>query len=484
MSTAFTAPLTNEPYSKVSGDFSPIHINPYFSNYAPLPVPLRMDSAATCPYVETIAAKGHPERYGVNFVGMVIPGEPLMVNIRHTGMRDGNMAVRITTIIQRGEKALQGSAEVAQPTAVCVSTRQGLQEPGMGMGLYNRSLAARAVWGDAGAHLLAVYDFSIIKIVKGNPNEKTIHFGGIEGQAIRQRYMDMTYDATVKGGPVKASPLFADIDVRAPKYTYSHPNGLLVVNEKAAFEDMRIKGFLQKDCAFAGHSLGEHSALASIADVLHISAVVHVVFYRGIIMQRAVECDSENRSNYAMCACQQHVCAGELLALQIKTNIINYLKIQKIDVAKLTETFTVEKVKEMLADVVKSCLVGAVKSGGLYHGSVALRRFLYPVLMRISTPALCGPVYSLSVLSLNAAHSDRLVGKANYEARDGFISTTRAIICHSKNAKEIYYQYEDEAEGPPAQEELSPTPTAAPTILTPVPAAPVALAPSRPRGKH
>ena len=30
----FNAPLTNEPYSKVSGDFNPIHVNPYFSDFA------------------------------------------------------------------------------------------------------------------------------------------------------------------------------------------------------------------------------------------------------------------------------------------------------------------------------------------------------------------------------------------------------------------------------------------------------------------
>ena len=54
--------------------------------------------------------------------------------------------------------------------------------------------------------------------------------------------------------------------------------------------------------AFAGHSLGKYSALASIADVLHISALVDIVFYQGITMQRAVERGSENRSNYAMCA--------------------------------------------------------------------------------------------------------------------------------------------------------------------------------------
>lgn len=56
------------------------------------------------------------------------------------------------------------------------------------------------------------------------------------------------------------------------------------------------------------------------------------------------------------------------MALQTLTNVLNYLKIQKIDIAKvsgfsfvkffvyalgqLTEKFTVEKVKEMLGDIV------------------------------------------------------------------------------------------------------------------------------------
>ncbi|KAE9385021.1 hypothetical protein BT96DRAFT_1007463 [Gymnopus androsaceus JB14] len=44
----------------------------------------------------------------------------------------------------------------------------------------------------------------------------------------------------------------------------------LVVTEKAAFEDMGSKGFVQTDCAFAGHSLGKYSVLVSITDVLAI----------------------------------------------------------------------------------------------------------------------------------------------------------------------------------------------------------------------
>ena len=243
---------------------------------------------------------------------MVLPRDELSVKLSHTGMRNGNMVIKVETINQRGEKIIDGTAEVAQPPTVYVFTGQGSQEPGMGMDLYNSSPAARAVWDAADEHLLAVYGFSIIDIVKHNPKEKTIHFGGIKGQAIRQRYIDMTYDTLDKDGNVKTLPLFTDINVRTQRYTFSHPNGLLfatqfaqialVFTEKAAFDDMRSKGLIQRDSAFAGHSLGEYSALASIADVLPISSLVDVVFYRGITMQSAVERDSQNRSNYAMCA--------------------------------------------------------------------------------------------------------------------------------------------------------------------------------------
>ena len=63
--TVFTSPATNEPYSKVSGDFNPIHINPYFSDFALLPGTIThgmWSSAATRRFVETVVAQGRPDR--------------------------------------------------------------------------------------------------------------------------------------------------------------------------------------------------------------------------------------------------------------------------------------------------------------------------------------------------------------------------------------------------------------------------------------
>jgi fatty acid synthase subunit beta len=63
--TVFNAPLTNEPYSMISGDYNPIHVNPYFSNYASLPATIThglWSSAATRRYIENVVAKGHPDR--------------------------------------------------------------------------------------------------------------------------------------------------------------------------------------------------------------------------------------------------------------------------------------------------------------------------------------------------------------------------------------------------------------------------------------
>lgn len=253
-------------------------------------------------------------------------------------------------------------------------------------------------------HMLTVsLGFAITNIVKNNPKELTIHFGGPRGKAIRQNYISMTFETVASDGNIKSEKIFKEITEDTPSYTYRSPTGLLsatqftqpalTLMEKASFEDMRSKGVVQRDSSFAGHSLGEYSALAALAEVMPIESLVSVVFYRGLTMQVAVERDEAGRSNYAMCAvnpsrisktfseqalqyvCEnimetttwlleivnlnvanmQYVCAGDLRALDTLTNVLNYLKAQKIDIQNLMQTMSLEDVKQHLVEIIKEC---------------------------------------------------------------------------------------------------------------------------------
>jgi fatty acid synthase subunit beta len=67
--------------------------------------------------------------------------------------------------------------------------------------------------------------------------------------------------------------------------------------------------------------------------------------------------------------------------------------------------------------------------------------------------------------------------KAKYEAQDDAVSRKRIILCHAKNVREIYYQFEDEAVSTPVAAEAPATPTSTPAIPIAAPT-PVAASPS------
>ena len=52
---------------------------------------------------------------------------------------------------------------------------------------------------------------------------------------------------------------------------------------------------------------------------------------------------------------QQYVCAGDLRALDTLTNVLNFLKAQKIDIQKLMQSMALEDVKEQLVEIVQEC---------------------------------------------------------------------------------------------------------------------------------
>lgn len=332
----FKAPATNEPYSQVSGDFNPIHINPYFSQFAALPSTIThgmFSSAATRRFVEDIAAEGHPERclsFEANFLGMVSPGDELQVKLRHIAMHNGNKVVQVQTFNQHGDKVLEGKAEIAQPPTVYVFTGQGSQSVGMGMDLYNSSDVARALWDEADAHMRETLGVSILEIVTKNPTAKTVHFGGVRGLAIRDRYMAMTYESTDENGVTRPMPLFPEVNQTSQSYTFSHPQGLLnathftqpalVLTELSAFRDMQRRGLIVEGAPFCGHSLGEYAAIAGAGSALDIKDLCDIVFLRGLTMQRAVQRDEQGRSDYGMVACNA---ARVGLSDQALTEVVN-----------------------------------------------------------------------------------------------------------------------------------------------------------------
>ncbi|KAJ2229527.1 fatty acid synthase alpha subunit Lsd1, partial [Coemansia sp. RSA 485] len=309
----------NVAAARIIGDVNPIHTNPYVADIAGLPGTITQ-GVLTCSMirdvVESCVSEDQPNGirlFKTDFVNMVLPGDKLNTKIQHIGMSDGRMLVNSKTFNQHGEVVLQCSAEIEQPATAYVFTGQGSQEVGMGMTLYAKSDAAKNVWDRADKHMHSKYGISILDVVRRNPKDLTLYFGGEFGQAILRNYMALTCeDPAAKEAVDSVVLLFPDTNAGSESYTFVSPTGLLnatqftqvalVVLSMAAMADMRAKGLVQKGAAFAGHSLGEYCALATLSDIFSLEDVIDIVFYRGLVMQSAVERDDQGNSQYGMVA--------------------------------------------------------------------------------------------------------------------------------------------------------------------------------------
>ncbi|KAJ2908829.1 fatty acid synthase alpha subunit Lsd1, partial [Coemansia aciculifera] len=70
----------------------------------------------------------------------------------------------------------------------------------------------------------------------------------------------------------------------------------------AAVADLRANSLVQKHASFAGHSLGEYAALSSLSSIVTLEDALDVVFYRGLLMQSAVERNAQGYSRFGMVA--------------------------------------------------------------------------------------------------------------------------------------------------------------------------------------
>lgn len=312
-------PTSNKEYAVASGDLNPIHLSSPLSQYLGLPGTITHGmhtSARVRLLIERHLCSSDPSSFRsfhCSFVGMVLPGEKLKVLSEHVGMKDGLKIIKIKAVkFESEETVLTGEAEIENGRTAFVFTGQGSQRVGMGMDLYATSEAAREVWDRADQHFLDNYGFLISDIVKNNPKEHVVQFGGRNGRRVRQNYMDLAFLDIGPDGTTLKRRVFPDINEFSPSLTFSSPEGLLsatqftqpalTLMEIAAFRDLQSRGVVSAESYFAGHSLGEYSALCAVVDVAAIEELMSIVFYRGLTMQYAVKRDEKGRSDFAMVA--------------------------------------------------------------------------------------------------------------------------------------------------------------------------------------
>ncbi|MDN6531703.1 MAG: DUF1729 domain-containing protein [Corynebacterium flavescens] len=265
-----TAPQDMTPFALVSGDYNPIHTSYNAAQLVNLKAPLvhGMWLSATA---EHLAGKhGTVTGWTYSMYGMVQLDDEVEITVERVGRAGIHAALEVTCRIN-GEVVSRGQALLAQPRTAYVYPGQGIQSEGMGRGDRDASPAAREIWRRADQHTRTALGFSIQQVIDDNPTE-----------------------VTVRGT------------------TFKHPQGVLHLTQftqvalavvaYAQTERLREANALAAGSMYAGHSLGEYTALASLANIFDLEAVIDIVYSRGSAMGTLVPRDAEGNSDYAMAA--------------------------------------------------------------------------------------------------------------------------------------------------------------------------------------
>ena len=266
---ALRVPRSLDGFSAASGDTNPIHRDPALAALGGLPGPIAHGQwVAAALLGRLVEADGRLRWTEARFLAPVPLGAALRARARVVGRVDGDEIIELDALLDE-QPALRLRARRAAPRTAVLFPGQGVQQAGMGMDAFARSPAARAVWERADAHSRAAHGFSLLQVVRENPRQLDV-----AGQVWR------------------------------------HPEGVLhltqltqvglTVLSVAGVAELRERGALPPAPVFAGHSVGEYSALAAISEVLPLEALIDVVYHRGLTMQGFVPRDAEGRSDYQM----------------------------------------------------------------------------------------------------------------------------------------------------------------------------------------
>lgn len=404
-------PLDSATYARVSGDENPIHVSDLFARWAGLPSKVvhgMHTSLIARRFVESAIGDEFRTRFRhwqATFHGLVFHGSRLKMHIRHTTMTDGEMLLRMeVSSANDGTRVMSAEAIVAQVGTAYTFTGQGSQTPGMGMKLYTANSEIKAVWDRAEEYLKRKFGFSLLHIVRQNPKTLTIHFKGKRGRRIKENYLAMADELK------DLSLLGNTLSHNSTSYTFHKAQGLLystqfaqpalVVMEMAQFQHLRAREMVQRDARYAGHSLGEYSALGSFTTLMSFEALLDLVFHRAFTMQNALPKDANGDTGYSMMAVdpsrisksfgeadlqqlvqliqeraqslveivnynvsnRQYVCAGHIKALSILSSVSNELASleapQCLDPARLREIIATHTRRVVCTDCVMLAKAG------------------------------------------------------------------------------------------------------------------------------
>lgn len=306
-------PSDSTTYARVSGDENPIHVSDLFARWAGLPSKIihgMHTSLIARRFVEWAIGdecRTRLRHWRATFHGLVFHGSRLKMHIRHTMMTDGEMLLRVeASSANDGTRVMSVEAIVAQLSTVYTFTGQGSQTLGMGMKLYAANIESKAVWDRAEEYLQRQFGFSLLHIVRENPKTLTIHFKGKRGRRVRENYLAMVDELK------DPSVLGNTLNPQSTSYTFHKTQGILystqfaqpalVVMEMAQFQHLRVRGMIQRDAHYAGHSLGEYSALGTFTTFMSFEALLDLVFHRAFVMQNALVKDANGDTSYSMMA--------------------------------------------------------------------------------------------------------------------------------------------------------------------------------------
>lgn len=270
-----TAPEDMTPFAMVSGDYNPIHSSHRAAKVAGLQAPLvhGMWLCAAAQHAVSATDKDghrwHIQGWTYRMYGTVDLNDEVDISVERIGSVDGGGLILEVNCRVDKEVVSQATATVTPAKTAYVYPGQGVQSQGMTLDERASSPAAREVWERADTHTREALDFSILAIVRDNPQVLT-----------------------------------------ANGVTYRHPEGVLNLTQftqvalaTVAFaqtERLREAGTLVEGSYLAGHSLGEYNALSAYGQIFPLEAVIEIVFHRGSTMHNLVPRDEEGFSNYQM----------------------------------------------------------------------------------------------------------------------------------------------------------------------------------------